>query len=359
MDINRCSSITKLFIKNERDKILNKIIFGACLVVIIVWHLFFAASVSASEDIASFTVSVEQSIYQVDKQKTYFDLLLPKNQLIPLKIHVTNNSNQSIDIEGEVNKATTNMNGVVEYGQSSNKLTGKEPLNVQQVATFEHSKQTISPKQTIDFIINVKVSEKDYGGVVAGGITLRDVTEKQDDKNNSGMFKNKFAYAIALILHGEKSTEKTKLLLKNIIPNQVNKRNVVSATIVNDSTNYVNNVSIDAKVVDSNKQELLSEKKENMQIAPSSIFQFPLYYKEKEMKAGTYMLQMDIKSNNQKWHLSKSFIVPESTAKKLNKTDVIKNKNRALDKMNYLILELILWIIFLVIVILVLLKKRK
>ncbi|MEB7428320.1 DUF916 and DUF3324 domain-containing protein [Enterococcus faecalis] len=338
---------------------MNKLISVVGLVGIIFCCLFFTSNIFASENIANFTVNVEQSIYQVDKRKTYFDLLLPKNQLIPLTIHVTNNSNQSIDIEGEVNNATTNMNGVVEYGHSSNKLTGKEPFNLRQVATFERSKQTITPKETVDFIINVKVPEKDYGGVVAGGITLRDATEKQDDKSNSNMFKNKFAYAIALILHGDKSTEKTKLLLKNIIPTQVNERNILSAALMNDSTNYVNKVSINAKVIDFNKQEVLSEKKENMQIAPNSIFQFPLYYKEKKMKAGTYILQMDVNSNNQKWHLSKSFVVPESASEKLNKTDVIINKGQALDKINYLILGLSLLIVFLVIVIAVLLKKKK
>lgn len=339
---------------------MNKVISVISLVGIIFCNLFLTSFIFASENIANFTVNVEQSVYQVDKQKTYFDLSLPKNELIPLKIHVTNNSNQSIDIEGEVSNATTNLNGVVEYSQNSNKLTGKEPFDLRQVANLERSKQTIAPKQTVDFIINVKVPRKDYGGVVAGGITLRDVTDRQANKNDSSMFKNKFAYAIALILHGDKSTEKTKLLLEDVIPEQVNKRNILSAALVNDSTNYVNKVSIDARVLDSNKKEVLSEKKENMQIAPSSIFQFPLYYKEKVMKVGTYTLQMEVKSNSQKWNLSKSFVVPENVAKKLNKTDVTTNENQALNTtMSYLILGLILLITFLVIVIIILLKKRK
>lgn len=338
---------------------MNKVISVISLVGIIFCNLFFTSFIFASENIANFTVNVEQSVYQVDKQKTYFDLSLPKNELIPLKIHVTNNSSQSIDIEGEVSNATTNLNGVVEYSQNSNKLTGKEPFDLRQVASLEHSKQTIAPKQTVDFIINVKVPRKDYGGVVAGGITLRDVTEKQVNKNDSSMFKNKFAYAIALILHGDRSTEKTKLLLEDIIPEQVNKRNILSAALVNDSTNYVNKVSIDAKVLDFNKKEVLSEKKENMQIAPSSIFQFPLYYKEKVMKAGTYTLQMEIKSNSQKWNLSKSFVVPENVVKKLNETDVTTNETQALNTTNYFILGLILLIASLVMVIIILLKKRK
>lgn len=40
-------------------------------------------------------------------------------------------------------------------------------------------KQTIAPKQTVDFVVNISVPIKDFVGIVAGGITLRDVTEKK------------------------------------------------------------------------------------------------------------------------------------------------------------------------------------
>ncbi|HDP1317658.1 TPA: DUF916 domain-containing protein, partial [Enterococcus faecalis] len=185
----------------------------------------------ATENQADFSVNAEQSAYQVDKSKTYFDLSLPVNESVPLVIHVTNNSEEVIEVAGELSPATTNINGVVEYGKTQNQLTSSVPFDITKVASFEKEKQTIAPKQTVDFVVNISVPTKDYAGVVAGGITLRDVTEEKTSSETKGMFKNKFAYAIALLVHGDKTPVENAVTLKEVTPTQVNSRNVVSAAI--------------------------------------------------------------------------------------------------------------------------------
>ncbi|EGO7555689.1 DUF916 and DUF3324 domain-containing protein, partial [Enterococcus faecalis] len=276
----------------------------------------------AAENQADFSVNAEQSVYQVDKSKTYFDLSLPVNESVPLVIHVTNNSEEAIEVAGELSPATTNINGVVEYGKTQNQLTSSVPFDITKVASFEKEKQTIAPKQTVDFVVNVSVPTKDYAGIVAGGITLRDVTEEKTSSETKGMFKNKFAYAIALLVHGDKTPVENAVTLKEVTPTQVNSRNVVSAAIENKTANYINKVSIEASVTDTSGKEVLNEKKEDMQIAPSSLFQFPIYYEKQEMKAGKYTLTMTVRSEKQEWQLKKSFTITEEKATALNKTDV-------------------------------------
>ncbi|HFD0793060.1 TPA: DUF916 and DUF3324 domain-containing protein [Enterococcus faecium] len=338
---------------------MKKIITFVGLVSITIGNLICSPLIFASENHADFTVNAQQSTYQVDKQKTYFDLSLPINKVVPLTIQVTNNSNETISVSGKINPATTNLNGVVEYSKTKDKLTGKQPIDITKIAKFEKETQTIEPKQTINFVVNVTVPTKNYSGVVAGGITLRDVTEKKEDEKHIRMFKNKFAYAIALILHGEREPIKTELALKDVIPDQVNNRNVLIAEITNESTNYFNKVSIEANVIDSNNKQILWEKKENMQIAPSSIFQFPLYYAEEKMQEGTYILKMVVKSNEQEWDLSKKFVIQKDAANKLNQTDIVQNSDRNTNIMVYIIIGLIVLFICLVIIIFILFKKRK
>lgn len=338
---------------------MNKIISIISLIGTVIGCFYVSENVFASDNKADFTVNAEQSTYQVDKQKTYFDLSLPTNKSVPLTIHVTNNSNESLDIEGEISAATTNLNGVVEYSQTDNQLTGKQPFDITEVATLETKTQTIAPQQTVDFIVNVNVPTDNYAGVVAGGITLRDVTEKKEDDKSNEMFQNKFAYSIALILHGKKAGEKTELSLNNVSPNQVNSRNVLSAAIYNDSANYVNKVSIDAKVIDSEKKEVLSETKENMQIAPNSIFQFPLYYEKEKVEAGTYILEMVVRSNDSEWNLSKEFTIHKEKATELNKTDVNQIANEESNGITYLLIGMMCLIVGLIILVVILWKKRK
>ncbi|EHA7775960.1 DUF916 and DUF3324 domain-containing protein [Enterococcus faecalis] len=311
----------------------------------------------ATENQADFSVNAEQSAYQVDKSKTYFDLSLPVNESVPLVIHVTNNSEEVIEVAGELSPATTNINGVVEYGKTQNQLTSSVPFDITKVASFEKEKQTIAPKQTVDFVVNISVPTKDYAGVVAGGITLRDVTEEKTSDETKGMFKNKFAYAIALLVHGDKTPVENAVTLKEVTPTQVNSRNVVSAAIENKTANYVNKVSIEASVTDASGKEVLSEKKEDMQIAPSSLFQFPIYYEKQAMKAGKYTLTMTVRSEKQEWQLKKSFTITEEKATALNKTDVSEKEESR--NVQWLVLGLVGIIFLLLIILIVVLRKKR
>lgn len=311
----------------------------------------------ATENQADFSVNAEQSAYQVDKSKTYFDLSLPVNEAVPLVIHVTNNSEEAIEVAGELSPATTNINGVVEYGKTQNQLTSSVPFDITKVASFEKEKQTIAPKQTVDFVVNVSVPTKDYAGIVAGGITLRDVTEEKTSSETKGMFKNKFAYAIALLVHGDKTPVENAVTLKEVTPTQVNSRNVVSAAIENKTANYINKVSIEASVTDASGKEVLSEKKEDMQIAPSSLFQFPIYYEKQAMKAGKYTLTMTVRSEKQEWQLKKSFTITEEKATALNKTDVSEKEESR--NVQWLVLGLVGIIFLLLIILIVVLRKKR
>lgn len=311
----------------------------------------------AAENQADFSVNAEQSVYQVDKSKTYFDLSLPVNESVPLVIHVTNNSEEAIEVAGELSPATTNINGVVEYGKTQNQLTSSVPFDITKVASFEKEKQTIAPKQTVDFVVNVSVPTKDYAGIVAGGITLRDVTEEKTSSETKGMFKNKFAYAIALLVHGDKTPVENAVTLKEVTPTQVNSRNVVSAAIENKTANYINKVSIEASVTDTSGKEVLNEKKEDMQIAPSSLFQFPIYYEKQEMKAGKYTLTMTVRSEKQEWQLKKSFTITEEKATALNKTDVSEKEESR--NVQWLVLGLVGIIFLLLIILIVVLRKKR
>lgn len=162
------------------------------LLTLITTLFCFNPIIAFAEDQANFSVVADQSPYQVDKDKTYFDLALPANETVDLTIHVTNNSDEAITIAGEVAQATTNLNGVVEYSKTDNKLTQKVPFDVTTIASFDNPQQTIDAHQTVDFVVHVTAPTTDYAGIVAGGISFHDVTEEKATEDTA-MFKNKFA----------------------------------------------------------------------------------------------------------------------------------------------------------------------
>ena len=327
------------------------------LLTVIMAFVCFSPALAFADDHANFSVVADQSPYQVDKDKSYFDLSLPVSETVDLTIHVTNNSDEPITIAGEVAQATTNLNGVVEYSKTDNRLTKNVPFDITTIASFDNPKQTIDAHQTVDFVLHVTAPTADYAGVVAGGVSFHDVTEEKEDSNDTAMFKNKFAYAIALLLHGNQEAKANDLKLTSAKPGQVNSRNVIHARIENQASNYLSNVTVKAKVLDDNGKEVLSDKKENLQIAPDSIFELPVYYNGKEMKAGTYRMKLNISSGDQTWELEKAFTITQKKAKKLNKTDVSPKEEN--NNNQWLLIGLMGAVIVLLLVLIVIVLKKK
>ena len=213
------------------------------IAIIAIMNFSFKTVFAAEDNKLSFSVHTEQSEYQVDKTKSYFDLKVPFNKSIPLIIQVTDNSEKEIKIEGDVNAATTNINGVVEYDKTHNKLTNNVPFDIKKSAYFKNQKQIIKPKKTVDFILNITMPKRKYKGIVAGGITFRNITEGKKKQTN------KLVYAIALLLHGDREVKKNRLIVNNVVSTKINGREALISMISNETAKYINKFSIDAKVI--------------------------------------------------------------------------------------------------------------
>ncbi|WP_412988857.1 DUF916 domain-containing protein [Pediococcus siamensis] len=75
--------------------------------------------VSANE--LTFGVQANLPKNQVDQKVTYFDLQLDPGKQQTVTVTVTNGTKEEVKINPEVNTATTNLNGVVEYQHVSSK----------------------------------------------------------------------------------------------------------------------------------------------------------------------------------------------------------------------------------------------
>lgn len=87
----------------------------------------------ASADDLTFSVDPVPSEHQVDKTKTYFDLKIKPNMKEIITINVYNHSDQDIVVEPSIHTATTNLNGVVEYGESLTKPNSTIPYHMEQI----------------------------------------------------------------------------------------------------------------------------------------------------------------------------------------------------------------------------------
>jgi hypothetical protein len=329
---------------------MNKLkywIIGICFIVMMTMYgnLSYAAELK-------FSVEPVLPENQITDKHTYFDLLMKPEQKQTLTIHMRNDTDKEVVVEPKINPATTNINGVVEYGSSNTSLDKTAPYNVTQLVEPSEKEVKIPAKGEYKLELNVHMPKDPFQGVLAGGITLQEkeqTQKKQTKKQEQGLaIENKYAYVVAIVLRESKDAVAQQLLLEDVAPGQVNARNVIKATLKNPKAAYINQLAVKAKITKKGQTESLytSEKKE-MQMAPNSTFTYPIALEGQKLEAGKYTLAMKAISSQKEWTFTKDFEIQANVAKQLNEKDVTIPKN------NHLWLYIGLTVLLIVIVFLV------
>ncbi|MFJ6268306.1 DUF916 and DUF3324 domain-containing protein [Lysinibacillus xylanilyticus] len=294
-------------------------LFGI-LIVSLVWLTPFA---SASKfNFGVYTVIPDN---QIDKKKSYFNLKMEPNQKQTLTIQLKNDTEEDVVIEPIIHSATTNINGVVEYGPTSAERDSSLPYEIGDLIQTE-KEITIPAKGSKDLQLNVTMPEEEFDGILAGGITLEEkkTTSKNTEETTKGVsIENKYAYVVGITLQETDEIVKQDLQLHDIKAGQVNARNVINATLQNPTATYLNRFEVDAEVTKKGKTEVLyKSEKQDMQMAPNSNFEYPISLNGEKFKSGTYTLQVKAKSSEESWEFEKDFTIKGEEVKQFNATDV-------------------------------------
>ncbi|MBO0473887.1 DUF916 and DUF3324 domain-containing protein [Enterococcus ureasiticus] len=331
--------------------------------------------VEASE--FNFAVTPTTPKSQIDKEKTYFDLKLEPNQEEILNVTLRNDTDKEVKVEISVNSATTNSNVVVEYGKNDIEKDESLDIDVEEYVDYPET-VTLKPESEQVVPFKVKMPNEKFIGVLAGGITFKEVTEdtspaKDNEKGLS--IENEYSYVVALLMRQNLNEIDPNLLLKDVGPGQINARNVILAGLQNDQKTYINQVAIKAEITKKGSSKVLySEDKDGMQIAPNSSFTFPVSLNGSRLEAGEYHLSMTVFGNKSEdgqfiqqkgattinfknqWKLEKDFKIDGNTAKTLNAKDVtIKKDNTWI----YLLIGILLILLVLILIIWLVWRKKK
>ncbi|MHC9531931.1 DUF916 and DUF3324 domain-containing protein [Dellaglioa sp. L3N] len=321
----------------------------------IIGALFFliSSNQTVQADQINFKVTTETNAYQLDKDVTYFDLKLNENQKTTLYVDVTNVSNKPITVEPTVRVATTNYNGVVEYQAATKTNLTQSAIPLTNLVKSRVARYQIPAKTTEKIPFNLTMPATTFEGVVAGSVQ---VSEKETKKAMNGqegdtLVNNRFVFNEAIVLHGQPNTSKRTLKMAGVEAEQINARNVISLKLDNQIPEFLNQAEIEATITShGSKKVLYQSKTAGMQIAPSSLFAYPIPLDGKALEPGTYTLHATVKSKNQKWHLVEDFRIDGQKAKKLNKKDVTI-------KHDYTWLYLLIAVLLIVLLLIVLITK--
>lgn len=336
-----------------------------------------AKVVSANE--FTFSVTPQLPTNQAATGLAYYDLLLNPGQSQTVYVTLTNNTSKEVTVDATLASATTNINGVVEYGKNGIKPDATLKYNLADYAKMD-TKFELAPNSYQKVPVQITMPKDNYDGVIAGGLTFKQ-DESQTTKtatNKKGIsINNEFQYVVALLLQENKTFVAPELQLNKVEPSQVNYRNVVNATYQNTAMNYLKQMAVDAKITPKgSNQTLYTMNKTAMQMAPNSNFALPLSING-AFKPGTYTYTStvygyqdangqytfgkDANGNPQhyeyRWTFSKDFTVSGQQASNLNAKDVTLSRPKSNTWIYWLIGALILIILLLLFIILW--KRRK
>ncbi|EGO7907947.1 DUF916 and DUF3324 domain-containing protein [Enterococcus faecalis] len=326
----------------------------------------------------NFAVTPIPSEKQVDKEKTYFDLLLAPNEETELKVNLRNDTDKEVKVGISINSAITNSNVIVEYGENKGEKDQSLAFDIKDYVQYPSSVR-LKPKSEQTVSINVKMPNTPFDGVLASGITFKEETsdegKRQDDKSQGLSIKNEYSYVVALLMQQNKKKVEPNLLLKKVSPGQINARNVILVNLQNDQKTYINQVAFSAEITKKGHEEVLyKEEKANMQIAPNTNFSVPIALKGQPLKPGDYHLSMTVVGNKDaagsfkksinnesisfrnQWQFEKDFTINGEVAKELNEKDVTLKENHS---NLYLLIGLLLLLIVILIIAWLIWRKKK
>ncbi|WP_246574097.1 DUF916 and DUF3324 domain-containing protein [Leuconostoc miyukkimchii] len=346
----------------NRKKIRPKSFFQHFIVVATFFSLLIISSY-ASE--ISFSVNTVIPDNQIDKSKTYFNLKLVPDQQQDIIVTLKNDTKKNITVEIGVNPAKTNSNGVVEYGKTNIKNDNSLTYPISDVVKGPSS-LVLPAGSSKNVTFHITMPKESFDGILLGGLTFQQKSSEvnQSDSKKNTTIQNEFAYAVAILLRENDKVVKPNLSLISVKPGQENYRNVINAEIKNNQAVLLSEVKVDAKVYAKNsKKPVYTSIKHDMQIAPNSLFRYPISLNGTEMKPGEYTYHMKVtgKSNNQSktWQFTKQFKIEAKKAKALNQSDVDVNANTNNTNWVYPLIALVLLVIVIILLIIVILLQRK
>lgn len=330
-------------------------ILGTLLVASLVF-IIFPINGKATEAELNFYVTPEFPESQIEGSNNYFDLNLEPGAKETLSLKLQNAKSTPIKIQVTPHTAYTNVNGVVEYGRDAQHPDPTLPYSLDKLIKTSDVIE-LAGNETKSISVSLHMPKETFEGFLAGGLRISEVKEDQIEEPNRDegvAIKNEFAYVVGVIVSNTRHSVRANLDLIDVFPDQLNYRNVVSATIQNYMPTFVNRLSIEATVQRSGEDDILyKSSKEMMQMAPNSSFNFPISLEGERFVSGEYVLKLHAKSSEDEWKWERSFIIEADQSRALNRTDVTIDNT-----INWWMISAISLCLLLILIFLGMIKKR-
>ncbi|HGF7952532.1 TPA: DUF916 and DUF3324 domain-containing protein [Enterococcus faecium] len=281
---------------------------------------------ASNEPMGGYSIEGIFNEHQIDKNVSYFYLDEQPGEKDQIKIKLINDSSSEKTLEVKVTNANTNLNGLVDYtGTLKDHDSLKTPLT--SIVTPQENEVKVAPKSEVETTLDLQMPSEKQEGIILGGVV---VSEKQDENNNNKNVAvgNTYSYTLGVLLTNDKEVKMNQnksVELEKVGAILSDGRKVVQADILNPNPYIFGEATVSGKIMDEQETETIQEtKKENVKLAPQSVYPFQFDWEKEDLKPGNYVFEGKVKTEDNEWNFKKKFTITDTEAKKINEESVFK-----------------------------------
>lgn len=343
-------------------QVLRKIQLGLLLALGVVFSGLgvVTAQAASPQNNIGYNVSAEIPKNQINKKNSFFDLRMKSGQTENLKVRVNNISNQDVTIKTAIRTAWTNSTGNIDYVNPAKSFDPSLRYKMSDISRIQGKKTlTIPAGKSRVVSATVKVPKTSMQGVILGGWYFKRVDQKvTGNVKGATNIRSEYSYVLGMKYSLGKAPVATMSLGK-VAAGLSNGHQAVIANLRNTSAVIVPNLKMATTITnrDSN-QTVKSLKQDKVQMAPNTVFNYPMLFEKNPLKAGNYHLHMVVKNTERTWVFDRNFTITKAEADKYNHESV---DNQGMNI--WLLLGLgalaMLILILLILLIIYLIRKRR
>lgn len=276
----------------------------------------------------SFLVKAKIPAKQWDQKKKYFDLRVTSGEVEKLEVELRNNTDDEVKVAIQANSAVTADGGVIDYETTDSELDETMTYPFSEMVEVD-SEVTLAPKETKTIAAKVTVPEESFDGIILGSLYFTEIKEMKSSKTKKETI---LSQVVGVQLSENDHEVTTKLDLIQAKAGQIDNRNVVLATLQNPTPKILSNMVVTADVFKGNnkKKPIYHNKKENLNMAPNSTFDYSISTEDQAFKAGKYTMKMTVEVDGEKLDLEQKFDIKKDEADQFNAKMIQVEKNKHL-----------------------------
>ncbi|KRO27998.1 DUF916 and DUF3324 domain-containing protein [Lactiplantibacillus fabifermentans] len=267
-----------------------------------------------------YTVKATLPANQINAKNTFFDLRIHAGQTETLRATIYNQTNRDIKVKTAIHTAWTNANGTIDYTNTTNTYDSSLQYPMSTLTKIQGAQTLTIPANGHQVVhATVRVPQTSFNGVILGGWFFKRVDQKVTGTvKGASNIRNAYSYVIGLKYTLGKLPAPT-VKLGSVGAGTFNYHRGIIVNLRNPRAIMIPNLTTQTTITNRQTQQVVKKQtQKNVQLAPNTVYRYPLLTGQTALKAGRYHLHMIVKNSSHRWVLDRDFTISASQAKQAN-----------------------------------------